>query len=137
MITVVIDTNALLVSIGRNSKYHWLFQMVLRSRIKVLISEGILNEYHEKIEQKTDVTVAENVLKTLLNLPNVLHIQVYFNWNFITADPDDNKFVDCAIAGNASFLITHDRHFNVLKERDFPLFKVVTIDEFEEIFAEK
>ena len=32
----------------------------------------------------------------------------------ITADPDDNKFVGCAIAVEADFILTVDRHFNVL-----------------------
>jgi len=35
-------------------------------------------------------------------------------------DEDDNKFVDCAIAANAGYLITHDKDFNILKQTDFP-----------------
>ncbi len=33
---------------------------------------------------------------------------------------DDNKFVDCAVAANASFIVSHDKDFNILKEIDFP-----------------
>ncbi|WP_366145465.1 PIN domain-containing protein [Methylovulum sp.] len=46
------------------------------------------------------------------------------------ADKDDNKFVDCAVAGNADFLVSNDRHFNVLKTIEFPKLQVFTIFEF-------
>jgi len=49
-------------------------------------------------------------------------------------DPDDNKFVDCAISSNAKFIVTNDKHFNVLKNVDFPKIEVVDIDKFKEIF---
>lgn len=50
--------------------------------------------------------------------------------NLIIADPDDNKFVDCAIAANARFIVTEDHHFNVLKDITFPSVAVVSIDDF-------
>ena len=45
-------------------------------------------------------------------------------------DKDDNKFADCAIAGNADYLVTNDSHFNVLKTIGFPKITIITIDEF-------
>jgi len=41
---------------------------------------------------------------------------IYYNFNLITEDEDDNKFVDCVIASNAIFLVSNDRHFQVLKK---------------------
>ena len=48
-------------------------------------------------------------------------------------DEDDNKFVDCAIAANADYLITQDKDFNILKQIDFPKINIVRLDEFKEI----
>ena len=48
----------------------------------------------------------------------------------IEADPDDNKFVDCAIAANAQFIVTNDHHYNVLHQIDFPKVNVINIDAF-------
>jgi len=48
----------------------------------------------------------------LLELPNVRLATSYFNLNIITADPDDNKFVDCAFASNADYIVTNDSDFN-------------------------
>ncbi len=45
---------------------------------------------------------------------NVLYAEPHFRFGVIAADPDDNKFVDCAIAVEADFIVTSDRHFDVL-----------------------
>lgn len=45
-------------------------------------------------------------------------------------DPDDNKFVDCAIAENATFIVSNDSHFSVLREIDFPKLILKSLQEF-------
>jgi predicted nucleic acid-binding protein len=55
-----------------------------------------------------------------LELVNQLHDNIrqtepQFRFGIITADPDDNKFCDCAIAAEADFVVTDDAHFAVLK----------------------
>jgi predicted nucleic acid-binding protein len=45
-------------------------------------------------------------------------------------DKDDNKFTDCAIAGNADYIISEDRHFDILKDIEFPKLTLLSIDEF-------
>lgn len=50
--------------------------------------------------------------------------------SLITADPDDNKFADCAFAAGADYLVSEDSHFNVLRSMPFPLLNLVTLDEF-------
>lgn len=79
----------------------------------------------------TSPPVAKNTIRTLLLLPNVIKSDVYFNWGLVKADADDNKFVDCAIAANADYIVTNDRHFDVVKEIDFPVINVVNIHEFQ------
>ena len=51
----------------------------------------------------------------------------------ITKDPDDNKFSDLAIAANVNYLVSNDKHFNVLKGLPFPTVTVVTLEEFKSI----
>jgi predicted nucleic acid-binding protein len=48
-------------------------------------------------------------------------------------DYDDNKFVDAAIVRNVDFIVTNDRHFNPLKEIDFPKVEIINIDDFLDI----
>ena len=61
---------------------------------------------------------------------NVELIQPYFHLGLITADPDDNKFVDCAFAANATYIVSNDSHFDVLQSVDFPILLVLKLKEF-------
>ena len=51
-------------------------------------------------------------------------------FNLIQSDVDDNKFVDCAIVANASYIVSQDHHFNILKNIDFPKVELIDIDTF-------
>lgn len=43
---------------------------------------------------------------------------------------DDNKFVDCAVCGNAECIVSNDNHFKILKETYFPYTTLYTLQEF-------
>ena len=75
-------------------------------------------------------------IDVIVNNPHTLFITPYFHFNLIKEDPDDNKFVDCAVAGNAKFIVSEDRHYNILKTVDFPRVEVLGLDEMMETFAE-
>ena len=90
-------------------------------------------EYEEIIQKKYGASTS-NVLLALLNeLPNVHFINAYYKWFLVEIDPDDNKYVDCAIAGKASYLVTEDQHFNILSRISFPQVKTLSIDSFADI----
>ncbi|MCB0582963.1 MAG: putative toxin-antitoxin system toxin component, PIN family [Phaeodactylibacter sp.] len=127
---VVIDTNSLLVSIGRKSKYRPIFDALLSGRFRLLISNDILSEYAEIIEQKANALVAGNIVDFLVRSPDVERVDIYFKWAILHLDGDDNKFADCAFNGRADFIVTDDRHFRILSEVDFPHIKVISTKQF-------
>ncbi|MCB9282656.1 MAG: putative toxin-antitoxin system toxin component, PIN family [Lewinellaceae bacterium] len=127
---VVLDTNVLLVSIPTKSKFRPIFDGLLNGDYELAISNEILSEYVEIIESKANEVVAANVAELLINLENVVKIDVYFKWNLIKADYDDNKFVDCAIAANVKFVVTEDKHFGELQDIEFPKVDVIGVEEF-------
>ena len=131
---VVLDTNILLVSISPRSTYHWVFQKFINEEFILCVTTDILQEYEEIIGNHMGQEVTNTVLQLIENSINVEYITKYFRWNLINVDPDDNKFVDCAISSNAKFIVTNDKHFNVIKKIDFPKIEVVDIDKFKEIF---
>jgi putative PIN family toxin of toxin-antitoxin system len=129
-LNVVLDTNVFIVSLIPHMKYYWVYQKVLYGDYNVLVSNEILMEYQEQLTNRYDLSFVETNLNFLLLLPNVRFVHPSFRWNLIKDDPDDNKFVDCAVAGNADCIVTHDRHFQILKQVKFPVVKSVTISEF-------
>lgn len=127
---VVIDTNVLLMSIPKISKYRPIFDGLLKRKYNLAISENILQEYLEIIGEKTTGQIAQNIGELLLSLDNVEKTEIYFRWNLIQADPDDNKFVDCAISARVRFVVTNDKHFQELKDIEFPPVEVIDADDF-------
>jgi len=127
---VVVDTNIVLVSLTSRSRWHAVFQALQEGAYTLVVSNEIVSEYAEKILQKYDRTTAENFLRTLLSLPNVEFQEVYYRWNLLKADPDDNKFVDCAIAASADYIVSEDRHFTVLADIAFPKVAVMRLASF-------
>ena len=112
---VVLDTNVLLMSLPKISKYRPIFDALLQSKFSLALSNEILQEYIEVIGQKTTVEIAQNLAELLLKLENVEQKEVFFRWNIISKDPDDNKFVDCAVAAGVQYIVSNDNHFKVLK----------------------
>ena len=94
------------------------------------VSTDILEEYAEIITQKTSVEVAANVIHLLLESQYVELVNPYFCLHLIEEDHDDDKFVDCAFAANATFIVSEDKHYNVLKDIDFPKLLVLKLKEF-------
>ena len=80
--------------------------------------------------------VADNFLKALIKLPAVHRIEKFFFWNLISNDPDDNKFVDCAIAANADYLVSEDNEFNILHKINFPKVNLIGQQDFLKILSE-
>jgi len=127
---VVIDTNCLLQMISKRSPYRPIWDAFLGKKFVLCVSSDILDEYQEVIEQQTTVQIAENVVLLIMNSSNVNYVNPYFRLELITADPDDNKFVDCAFASGADYIVSEDSHFDVLSKIPFPMFNVLTMDEF-------
>lgn len=127
---VVLDTNVLLVSIAVRSRYRPIFDALLNGKYILVVSNDVLTEYEEIIIRKTNPTIATNILEAIGNLSNVIKQDIYVKWDIIEKDKDDNKFVDAAIAGNCDYLVSNDKHFNILKERGNDLVKLINIQEF-------
>ena len=134
---IVLDTNCLLVSISRYGEAYPVWRGFLDGRFTLCVSTEILEEYEEIIGRLTSTEVAKNVVDAILKRKNVLRIDPYFHWNLITADPDDNKFVDCAFAANATYIVSDDAHFDVLRNMSFPELMVIKLKEFLEILQKE
>lgn len=127
---VVIDTNCLIQMMSKRSPYRPILDAFLAQKFILCVSTEILDEYQEIVEQQTTAQIAENLVLLILNSINVRYVDPHFRLQLITADPDDNKFVDCAFASGADYIVSEDSHFGVLAHTPFPMFNVLTMDEF-------
>ena len=130
---IVLDTNCLVVCLPATSPYYCLWKAFRDMQITLCYSTDIVYEYSEVLFRFYSQQFANDVINELLLSSNVVKTNNYYKWTFITADPDDNKFVDCALNAGADYLVTNDRHFNVLKSIAFPSIKIVDIETFKRI----
>ena len=132
---VVIDTNVLLAALPKASVYRPIITAIASGHLELIVSTAILLEYHEIISRKTNELVASNFLEFLLKMPGVIRVGTPFTWGVIDVDPDDNKFVDASFMGGADYIVTYDRHFDVVSERPFPHVDIINPDDFLTLLA--
>jgi predicted nucleic acid-binding protein len=94
------------------------------------VSNEILEEYAEILNRLAGKTTADLVLNAIVECRNVMFFTPYYRFNLISADPDDNKFVDCAIQANANYIVTNDHHYDVLRHIEFPKVGLIKLKDF-------
>ena len=97
--------------------------------IELCVTDDIIDEYEEIIERVANAAVAHNIVNAIIRSPFTRFFTPHFRFRLIEQDPDDNKFVDCAVAGNAKFIVTEDRHYDILRRTDFPKVSIIKLDE--------
>jgi putative PIN family toxin of toxin-antitoxin system len=127
---VVVDTNCLLRMIPMRGKYRQLWEAFLDGHFYMCVSNDIISEYFEILSQKVSLSFAINIIGAILRSPFVRQYNPQYRFGLIEQDPDDNKFVDCAIIANADYLVSDDSHFKVLENIPFPKVNLITLDQF-------
>lgn len=130
---IVLDTNCLIQSIPEKSPYFSVWVSVLNGKNTLCVTNEILEEYAEILQRLAGKETANYVLDAITKSKYVELITTYYRFGLITADPDDNKFVDCAIAANAHYIVTNDRHYDVLRQIKFPVVDVIALKDFLEL----
>ncbi len=87
---IVLDTNVLVSGIFWGGTPLKILELWEKKQIEVLASGAILDEYLDNIDRLSK--------------------------KYSRPDPDDNKFIDCAISGRAPFLVSGDDDLLVLKK---------------------
>lgn len=130
MLDIVLDTNCLIASISRRGKYFPIWKGLRDGKYRLCVTTEILEEYEEIISRLANEEIANNIVQTLVNSPNVRFVTVFYHLELISSDKDDNKFTDCAVAANAKYIVSEDSHFKHLNEYEFPFIPVIRINTF-------
>ena len=133
MIDIVLDANCLISSFSKRGNYFNVWRGLHSDKYILYVSNEILEEYEEIISMKTNALIASNVIQALLNSPYMSLIDPHYHFHLIHADKDDNKFVDCAIAAGADYLVSNDAHFKVLSTVSFPKLSVIDLASFSDL----
>lgn len=97
---------------------------------RLCVTNEIIEEYIEILQKLIGHEVSEYIVKVIINSPFTDFFTPYYHFELIKADPDDNKFVDCAIVAHAKYIVTNDHHYNILREIPFPKVEIISIQNF-------
>jgi putative PIN family toxin of toxin-antitoxin system len=115
---VVFDTNILFSAAGWEGNPHLAVQAARQGKCLSVTCETILGELEEKLRLKrglNDQRAAEIVreirtFSKVVPIPDILKI--------VTADPDDDPVVECAVVGQAAFIVNGDKHLLALGQHE-------------------
>ena len=115
---VVLDTNIFVAAhTSRNprSPNKELIQRWLLGQYDLLYSEALLYEVVDKLKEKRiSQTMIIDLVANFIHLAEQVEAPPEAVRKIVIADPDDDHLLACATCGNADYLITYDKHFDVL-----------------------
>ncbi len=112
---IVLDTNILVSGIFWTGTPSVILNHWINDRFELLLSDEIFDEYQKtffRISKGKKDELVTNWLFLLSESSTFTTIKKRF---VLSADPDDNKFIECAIAGNAKYIVSGDSHLLDLK----------------------
>jgi len=134
MTRIVLDTNVFISSfLGGNPRR--IVDLWKAGNITLCLSRGIVDEYVEVLrrlglEQEPEL---KELLKLFASGSHIVFTALTPELHVVEADPDDNKFIECAVVLDADFVITGDKV--LLTMRDYMGTPIFTPRQFLEMKA--
>ncbi len=113
---IVLDTNIYIAAAVRSGFSAGVIDMLTEVHdLTAITSEEILIELEDKLQNKFNWS-EENVKRILLKIRQIADIvEVNESVSIVIRDPEDNKVLECALAGEADLIVTLDQDLIKLK----------------------
>lgn len=110
MLKIVFDTNILFSGFGwRGSPYHCL-QLARKGKIISVTCHEIMKELDDKLQLKMKISPIDALRATKEILLFSKLVIISNKLKVVIDDPDDDKILECAVIGDADYIITGDHH---------------------------
>lgn len=125
---VIVDTNVFVSAAILKGKSADLMAYWKEDKFIWLFSTDIFDEYFEVIA-RSKFGQEEKDIRELADLltEKAIAIDCKFKLNIVKDDPDDNKFLECAVAGEADYIVSGDQH--LLNLREYKNIPILTLRE--------
>jgi len=113
---VVFDTNVYISAAIKSKLAEDLIELAVKTDlITLLTSEEILDELREKLISKFERsdTIVNIFIDRIRKIAE--SVEITEKVNVVKRDPDDNKILECALAGKADLIVTLDQDLIKLK----------------------
>jgi putative PIN family toxin of toxin-antitoxin system len=128
-VRVILDTNVFVSGVFFSGPPYQILEVWGDGRLHLIISQEILDEYR-RVGRILSIQFPAIDLWPIIELVTV-EAEIYPSHTLpetICDDPDDDKFIACAIAGNCKMIVSGDKHLlkvsgfkgiNIIKPREF------------------
>ena len=132
---IVIDTNIYISAIFWGGKPRSVVDLGRNGQVSIFTSSQIEKEINKKLKTKFGLS-DEEVAQILFDFSTfTLPIKTSRKITVIDDDPDDDKFIECAVASRAGFIVSGDKHLLNLKE--YKGIKIMKAADFLSLFLKK
>ncbi|MGB8536237.1 MAG: putative toxin-antitoxin system toxin component, PIN family [Acidobacteriaceae bacterium] len=128
MTRVVADTNIFISALVFGGLPGSFLDLAFMRSFQVVTSPILLDELDEKLRLKFGLSTNDADLVRAKLEKNALVVNPGIALKVIVEDPDDDRVLECAVAGKADYIVSGDRH--LLKLRSFQGIAIVTAREF-------
>ena len=134
---VVLDTNVFVSALFWRGYPFIVLNLCLELEVQLVVSEDILQEVIKILteERKFELTQEEVEIYSEILRNSVEVVTPVQKLKVVKEDPTDDKFIECALAGEADYIISGDKHLLGLKE--YEDIKILTSAEFLRILHRK
>jgi len=116
MLRVVVDTNVYISAIFWGGKPRHVIDLGRDGKIQIFTSEDIEQEILDKLMTKFGLN-SDDAGRVMADFSIFTkHIRVSRRIRAVKDDPDDDKFIECAVECNAEFIISGDKHLLNMKK---------------------
>lgn len=113
---IVLDTNIYIAAAIGSEIAEEIIQLAVKTNtVTLLTSEEIIDELREKLLSKFDRSeeIADIFINRIRKIAEIVEVEEKVN--IIVRDPDDNKILECALAGQADLIVSSDQDLIELK----------------------
>lgn len=125
---IVIDTNVIASAIFFGGKPYQLLRHIMDGQVDVVASKEIVDEYEEivlRLKQKYPSISTRIPLQEILGRFEIIRVTTDIH---ISRDPDDDKFISCAIDGKCLYIVSGDR--DLLDIENYGNIEIITVVDF-------
>ena len=125
---IVVDTNVVVSAVFFGGKPRVLLEKILLRELDAYISQEILEEYRETIDVLREKYPAKPIRVPLAQIASACKLIETKTQVGVCRDPDDDKFISCAIDSESLYIVSGDR--DLLTLRQYDQIQIMTVAEF-------
>lgn len=125
---IVIDTNVIASAVFFGGKPYLLLRHIMEGRVKVVASKEIVDEYEEivlRLKQRYPAISTAIPFKDILARFEIIRVSSDIH---VSRDPDDDKFISCAVDGKCIYIVSGDN--DLLSIGNYEDIEILTVADF-------